>query len=373
MGEYEDYDDFEDRFADELENLADFESQDSLPIQPPAKKKLQYPASSSASLPASSSVPPASQSAKNAAHDFFGGSQSSLAYPDDDEEEIEEATPSTRKRPTSGNATKSVEKRRRVDDDDEDDDQLVIDDSSANDDNHRRTVLSAINGDVPGRAINGLHAERFHRPSLSDVLKNKGRPLREGEESRRNGVDVNGFNAGSFPISSGSSTTKEIVGAALRNGHGTMEKENEEEDSARVTARKIQDNVERRRIRKHPPSTDDYVYLTEGDKGKRVYLAVKPDGEDEEASSELGFAVDEAAHGVVRRQKRQLLGVDYHALKRRVMMEVEARQSAIRVDEMDDVEEVSEVEMTESTEEGDKHNLWVEKYAPRGFTVRGAG
>ena len=283
-------------------------------------------------------------------------------------------TSGNRKRPTSGSAAKSVEKRRRVeinddDGDDEGEDQLVIDDSAKED--HRR-VLNAINGDIPnGGRKNGFHGDRNHRPSLSDVLKNKGRPLRDESRNGDHDDDVDGFAASRFPIAKQASSitrrTRDGEGIAERRGPPAQEEIQQEND--RVVAKKIQDNVERRRIKKHPPSSEEYVYVTESDKGKRVYLAVKPEEDDEESASELGFAVGDADTRVVRSRGRQLLGVDYNALKRRVMMEMEARETAVRADETE-AEEMQELEMVESSEgDGDKHHLWVEKYAPRGYTV----
>ena len=72
--------------------------------------------------------------------------------------------------------------------------------------------------------------------------------------------------------------------------------------------------------------------------------------------------------GGVGRKGRQLLGVDFNALKRRVILEMEARETAARADELEEMEEPEFVE--EQTEGGvEKQNLWVEKYAPRGYTV----
>ena len=336
------YDDFEDRFADELEDLADFESQQTLPVQSAVKKNIQT------TLPAP--APPKSHPKRNVVEDFFSESQSSLAYPDDDEE-LEEV-PVSRKRPTSGSTTKNSEKRRKIDDEDienEAENQLIIDDSPSKNGSHR--VFDALHGDVPNGSKNSLRDANVRRStaSLSSVLKNKGEPLRDRVSS--NGEDR--FTADRFKItreaSSGVKSQTNIL-----NGN----------DDERERATQLQNNLERRRILKHPPSTDDYVYLTEGDKGKRIYLAVKPEEAEVDDSTKLGFTNDDVGGG---RRGRQLLGVDFNALKRRVILEMEARETATRADEIEAMEDPDADEETGGQVE--KHILWVEKYAPRGYTV----
>ena len=365
MDEYEEIDDFEDRFADELENLADFESQDSLPILQPVKKPVQIPSSG----PPPRSVPSASsQSAKNAANDFFGGTQSRLSYPDDDDDDLEAAVAASnnRKRPTSGDADKNVEKRPRLEIDadvDDDADHLVIDDSADN----RRGVFDAINGDIPNGSSKNVHRNGGQPPSvsLSSVLKNKGDPLHTFTPIfSDDGTDA--FSASNFKTAREASAPRKTNPLERRE-----DRENSVYDRVPNMAPRLQDDVERRRVRKHPPSTDDYVYVTEGGKGKRIYLAVKPE-DDDHVSSKFGFSGDDsdAEDGGGRRSGRQLLGIDFNVLKRRVMLEMEARETAVRADEMDDDDIAAEVEIVgEAEPEAENHNLWVDKYAPRGYTV----
>lgn len=250
-------DDFEDRFADELENLAEFESQQTLPVQPVVKKNFAANAST---------APLKSQPARNVAEDFFGGSQSTLEYPDEDDEELEEVTPANRKRPTSDSSIKNTEKRRRIDDNNLDDDDvennLIIDDDDYTECRHR--VFDAINGDIPNGSKNGFRGNGV-RTSLSSVLKNKGEPLRDKRIS--NGED--NFTADSFKI------TKEISAlgkskrssGALKNHANNDACDNVNGDDVRKRVNSIYDDLERRRVFKHPPSTDDYVYVTQGSKG----------------------------------------------------------------------------------------------------------